>query len=317
MTQALYTTAIHEAAHAVVAVRTARGRKHGLAKNGVVTIERDAGTNLLGFVNTKNSGHQKHKWQREIMVSIAGGMAEHRINPLGDVGDGLSGDIRNIISDLGNFYPSAQFKNARHLLFYEETTKKQDRSRLYDLVHEHFLQRTNAYQIAEAKLLIDKISVAASLLCAAGNSAEGVRRILKTVPVPALAIIQEPWFKTLGELTDKTSKLLDLYWREVHTLANLLLERHTIPGPEAEAFIRGEEQATLILTEEQKQILKQVSSARRRVSQVSWGAELAESRKERKEWRRKYVEAKAVLKAIVAKAKQLGVQLPKWRGIDL
>ena len=88
-------------------------------------------------------------------------------------------------------------------------------------------------------LHLERIRESVALLCWAGSGTKGAQSVAILLPGHT-SVIQEPWFQTLGKLTDKASRLLNKHWREVHTLANRLLEVSTMTGPEAEALIRGE-----------------------------------------------------------------------------
>jgi hypothetical protein len=75
---ALYNTAIHEAAHAVIAVKTAPLGRHGLAKNGFVSIE--AKGKSLGFSTPKLWGSGKLRRERSIVISFSGPTAQCRVS---------------------------------------------------------------------------------------------------------------------------------------------------------------------------------------------------------------------------------------------
>jgi len=233
----LYSTAVHEAAHAVIAVHTARGRSHGLAKNGVVTIDKDGDT--LGSIQIKNSGTGRHRYERRGMVLLAGGIGQHRIDPQDpeDLAGNIAKDTEQIIRSMQKLHPSQIFRDAANLLYVKSESVeiiKQAAMRGYF--------KNDAYRIAHTELFISKIKWAIAIMCAEGNDVKAVQCLMaypnSRVGANVSEVIQAPWFKTLGELTNRTSALLDKHWREIHMLANHLLEVGTMTGPEAEQMIR-------------------------------------------------------------------------------
>jgi len=223
----LYSTAVHEAAHAVTAVRTAIGKNHGLAKNGVVTIDRK--DEVLGSVQIKKSGSRIRKWESDIMVSLAGGIAQCRVNDLdlSELAGHLSSDTRNIIYRLEKIHPGVPLEDASMAVCDN------------NLISASFFATAKDGQkrLVHAQLLSRKMRVAVALLCSYGNDLKAVQAIITNFP-QYTDIVSDGWFTTLGKLTNRTTAILDKHWREVHLLANRLLEVGTMVGPEAEKFIR-------------------------------------------------------------------------------
>lgn len=107
----------------------------------------------------------------------------------------------------------------------------------YGWVRSGLIKELPLEQIAEARLIGRQVSGAVASLCAAGNDIKGAHLLMSALPAHAPFIIPSPWFRKLGELTNRTSALLDRHWNDVHRLANRLLGVGTMTGPEAERFI--------------------------------------------------------------------------------
>lgn len=236
--------AMHESAHAVVAVKVSTDGC-GLAEDGVVTIEPDGFR--LGYVCHNDMGAKEN-----ILVTLAGSMGEARIinvahQHLGGPAIDLmklrwaaSGDAVLIAHYLNRLYPSIQMAALEWLVFemnYQlgmpvPATVGASRSAYSNL---------SAVEREDAKLLADSLVCALITLCGWGDSTTARKVITLSTAfnyTQRLAILGAPWFKTLCESTDKVRDLLDEHGEVICALATRLLEVRTMTGAEAERFIR-------------------------------------------------------------------------------
>lgn len=237
-------TALHEAAHAVVAVKVSTNGR-GLTENGVVTIEPDE----FGAGHVSCWGQMSA--EQYILGTLAGGMAEARLiniahKHLGQPSINLmmvkhwtSGDAQIIAHFLNLLHPSRQMAALEWWVF-------ESNFRLGMPVPATVAASRSAYLVLseaekkDVKLLADSFVCALITLCAWGDSttARQVISLNTAIPyVPRMALLGAPWFKTLSDSTDKVRDLLDEHGGVVCALADRLLEVRTMTGAEAEKFI--------------------------------------------------------------------------------
>lgn len=237
-------TALHEAAHAVVAVKVSNGRP-GLAKNGVITIEPDEFHS--GYVCLNQMSAEQH-----ILATLAGGMAWARLLNIAHKHFGqssinlmtlkytTSGDAQIIAHFLNRLHPSRQMAALEWLVFELNFRVGMPIPPTVGVSRSAYSALSEAER-KDAKLLADLLVFALVTLCAWGDSttARQVISLNTAIPyVPRMALLGAPWFKTLSDLTDKVRDSLEEYGDIICALADRLLEVRTMTGTETEKFIR-------------------------------------------------------------------------------
>jgi hypothetical protein len=252
-----YSTAIHEAAHAIVACRLGRGlRKKGvtiipvpyvtkLADCGGVCFSRGHGSHW--FKNDEQSKAEDRQHQEsKIMELFAGGMAEYRISKTaGTAGDslGILRLTRNYLYD--TFNDQKPLVHAADLLWRRDKKipdltidvlnacrRAVGRPELTHAEKDTFLKKQR--RDADADKLIKNFSTVVWILSQYRTAVDALRSF---TPEYAIELAQTDWFHVLGPLAERTQVFLDENWADVERLGAELLRRKAMTGPEVHEFL--------------------------------------------------------------------------------